>query len=97
MVKFSKEFIVNHLKAYYEEYNDIPRSTNKNHPFSAGTVSNYFGSWNKALDTANIPRRRNVPQNVVCLQCEKPFQKRIGELKKTRNNFCSKKLCRNIQ
>lgn len=32
---------------------------------------------------------RNKPKNVVCLNCDKEFKKRISELKKCPNSFCS--------
>jgi hypothetical protein len=78
----TKESIIEYLKNYYEKYKEIPKTTNKDHPFCYKTVSNKFGSWNNALFLANIPLRMNKPVDVKCKQCNILFKKHIKEIKK---------------
>lgn len=87
--EITKEYILNYLKNYYEKNKKIPRSKDKNHPFTCFKVSNRFGSWNEALKLAGIPILRNTPVKVNCFLCKKDFVKQICGIKKTKNNFCS--------
>ena len=64
--KITKEFIIDYLQTYYEKNNKIPLSRDKEHPFSAKTVSNKLGSWGEALTIAKIPLSRNNPVEVKC-------------------------------
>ena len=54
---FSKEFLLNELKRYYNTYNRTPLSVefekDNNYP-SVTVYSKYFGSWNKALIEAGL-------------------------------------------
>jgi hypothetical protein len=52
--KITKEFILEYLKEYYEKNKKIPLSRDKEHPFSAKTVSNKFGSWARPVATILI-------------------------------------------
>lgn len=89
-ITITKEFIINYLQNYYTQHNDIPKSKDKNHPFSDGTVKNRFGSWTNALIEANIPLRVNPSQIVNCKQCNIEFRKLHNQIQKSTNNFCSR-------
>lgn len=85
----SKEIIINYLKEYYQKTNEIPKARDKTHPFSSGSVTNYFGSWANALTESGIPLRMNPPQLVLCKKCNKEFKKLYKEIIKSNNHFCS--------
>jgi hypothetical protein len=87
---YTKEFIINHLKKYYKENNTIPSSKSNDYPFSSKTVQNKFGSWSAALLNAEIPLRINKPIEVICTNCDKIYIKRLCQIKKCNNNFCSR-------
>lgn len=53
--ELSKEFIIEYLRKYYEQYGIAPGSRDKRNPFCGKSVLNKFGSWNNALIEANIP------------------------------------------
>jgi hypothetical protein len=91
--KFTKEFILDYLKEYYEKNKKIPLSKDKEHPFSYKTVGNKFGTWNDALILAKIPLIRNNPVQVKCKQCNTLFKKQVKEIKKSENHFCSRSCC----
>jgi hypothetical protein len=88
--KFTKEFILEYLKEYYEKNKKIPLSKDKEHPFSDKTVGNKFGTWNDALILAKIPLVRNNPVQVNCNNCKKEFTKLFNQVKKSENHFCSR-------
>jgi hypothetical protein len=88
--KITKEFIITYLKEYYLKYEDIPKSRDKSHPFSDGTVRNKFGSWANALIEANIPLRVNPSQILKCDKCNTEFRKLYKEIIKSKNHFCSR-------
>ena len=86
----TKEFIITYLKDYYLKYEDVPKSRDKLHPFSDGTVRNKFGSWANALTEANIPLRVNPSQILKCDKCDTEFRKLYKEIIKSKNHFCSR-------
>ena len=86
----TKEFIIEYMQNYYIEHNKTPKSTDKIHPFSEGTVRKYFGKWTTALIEANIPLRVNPSQLLNCDQCNKEFKKLYNQIKKSTNHFCSR-------
>ncbi len=86
----TKEFIIEYLKDYYEKHKKIPLSTDKNNPFNGKTVSNKFGSWNNALISANIPLKYNKAKDVECKNCGKKFRKHVNQIKKSKNDFCTR-------
>lgn len=88
--KLTKEYIIDYLSNYYLVNNEIPKSRERIHPFCGESVKNIFGSWNNALDAANVPKRSHSPQLVNCNYCYKDFYKQICQIKKSNNNFCSK-------
>ncbi len=88
--KFTKEFILEYLKEYYEKYKKIPLSKDKNHPFSDKTVCNKFGTWNDALILAKIPLLRNNPVGIKCNHCNKEFMKLFNQIKNMKKHFCSR-------
>lgn len=92
MVK--KEFILSTLRECYEKTSEIPKSTDK-FPFGVSTVRRKFGTWNNALLLADIPLRKDTKnyikkQIVLCQECNTEFKKEGCEIKRTKNNFCSK-------
>ena len=84
-----KEFIIKYLENYYITFNEIPKSSDKNFPFSSSTVSNYFGTWNNALSLANIPIRVHKHMLVICKHCSKEFLKNFSQIKKQPNHYCT--------
>lgn len=88
--KLTKTYITSYLRNFYKTHNTIPKSTDTTHPFSKKSVQNMFGSWNNALEEANIPKRMNPSQNVICKHCNTPFKKQLKDIKRTQNNFCSR-------
>jgi hypothetical protein len=88
--KFTKEFILDYLKGYYEKNKKIPLSKDKKHPFSYKTIGNKFGTWNDALILANIPLSRNNSVQVNCNNCNIEFTKLFNQYKKSKNHFCSR-------
>lgn len=86
----SKIYIIDYLKNYYNTTGLIPNSRDKNHPFSLSTVANKFGGWNKALEQAKIPLRKNKPIKVNCNNCKIIFEKLYNQIKKYPNHFCSR-------
>lgn len=85
----TKEEIIEYLKNYYNENNDIPKSTDKNHPFTKSRVENLFGGWNNALTESSIPLRINPKQLIICKNCNKEFKKLKNQIIKSENHFCS--------
>jgi hypothetical protein len=85
----TNQFIIEYLKDYYKRENKLPLST-ENHPFSKNTVSNRFKGWNNALKLAGIPCYKNDKQKVNCKECNKEFYKQLCQIKKSKQNFCSR-------
>jgi hypothetical protein len=56
------------------------------------TICRRFGSWKKALASANITPIREVKQKqlVICTSCGKEFLKRYCEIQKSNFHFCSR-------
>ncbi len=91
MKKYTKEKLISILQNYYKEKNIIPNSrTIRELKISSKTFQDFFGSWNKALLEAGFLINYFPPINVNCLNCKKEFKKRISQINKTPNNFCSR-------
>lgn len=86
----TEEFIIEYLRGFYETNKTIPLSRDPRHPFSYKTVSNKFGSWKEALNCANVPSFKNDAQIVSCKQCKKEFSKLANQIRKSKNDFCSR-------
>ena len=62
-IKYTDEFLLNELKRYYEEFKKPPTQkdldNNKDYP-SATVFHKRFGSWNNALEKANLPTKNKT-------------------------------------
>ncbi len=91
----TKEFIIGYLKAHAQKTGQTPNANDfagngHCHPFCRSTVVNKCGSWANAIREAGLEPRFHQPLFTVCANCSTTFYKRICEIKKTKNNFCSK-------
>jgi hypothetical protein len=57
--KYTKEFIIEYFKKYYENTGRVPRVADTFHPFSSDMVMTKFGKWNNCIVMSNIPLLRN--------------------------------------
>jgi hypothetical protein len=92
--KITEEMMIKDLQRYYKEFKEIPRKSTFTGICNSCTIYRHFGTWNKALETADIPILAKTPEKprlVLCKQCNKEFYKRVSEISKKNNmNFCTK-------
>ncbi len=61
-MKFTKKFIINYLKEYYDKYNKSPIILDISHPFKYSDIQRLFRTWNNALLQAGLPLNKRKPQ-----------------------------------
>ena len=91
--KFKKDDVLKYFKNYYKVHKRSPKSKEKTHPFSDKLVSKYFGSWTKALLTAELPLYRHAKVSVSCTNCGKIYTKGYFETQRYKNHFCHHSCC----
>ena len=93
---YTKKEVIVYLREFYMKVNrpivHIDFNPKKDHPFGIGTIKKLFSTLENALIESNIPsyKQTHLQQEVICSQCNTKFFKRIGQIKTTNNNFCSK-------
>jgi len=95
-IKITKDLILNWIKEYYNEHGDFPVSsqfkTIETCPFSWNIIYRYFNNFGEACKAATGQdyARKNKPIEINCKNCNKIFKKKICDIKKTPNSFCSR-------
>lgn len=90
---YKKDDILKYLKNYYKVHKRSPKSNDKSMPFSDKLVSKHFGTWTKALLTAELPLNRHEKILVSCTNCGTMYKKGYYETKRYNNNFCKHSCC----
>lgn len=95
MARYSKADIIDRLRQFEEDLGHSPTQEvwdgSGRSPHSC-TIYRKFGSWNKALKSANLlvnHAEAQPPQNCCCTQCGEHFRRHVSQIKQVENLFCS--------
>jgi len=88
MSKYTKDFLIQQLNNYYDEFRRPPSSV-KFH-IHQNNYRYHFGNWNNALKAANIPTYTESNQiSTICKECRTVFTQLPSENKQFCNRSCS--------
>jgi len=94
MVRITNIQLKKDLFKVYQKLSKVPTKAkyNKYGAYNCATFCRRFGSWNKALKIILNQTSMQMKGNLIvyCRLCNKKFTKRINQIDKTKNNFCSK-------
>ena len=81
--------VIEHMREFYERTGVAPVHSLGNIPESRHQARHHFGSWSAAVKAAGIPSKERGLKEVKCTQCGIKLIRRLSQLRKSQNPFCT--------